>query len=89
MSYTKNTTIWCDGEGCGQWVDGGSSTVAKARKRAQSESWTFKDDNDYCPVCSGAKIACTMCSRIAPEQTVIKDGSYSFCSMPCWFGWDD
>jgi len=57
VSYTKQTTIWCDE--CGQW-DQISGTVEFARRRLRARGWTrarAEDGTygDYCPNCSKGK----------------------------------
>jgi len=52
MSWTKEVTIWCDGEECNEWERTGNSTVSTTRNNL-SPGWTFTNGNDYCPDCSG------------------------------------
>lgn len=53
MSYTKNVTIWCDGEDCGCWENGMAPNVAKARRFVQREKgWVRIGNRDFCPRCA-------------------------------------
>ena len=60
MSYTRETTIWCDGDmgggySCGQWTQAGGTAKA-ARAHAKSEGWTrTRDGKDLCPKCSAKR----------------------------------
>lgn len=56
MSYSRETTIWCDGDmggySCGHWTQAGGTAKA-ARAHAKSEGWTrTKDGKDLCPTCA-------------------------------------
>jgi hypothetical protein len=53
MSWTKDITIWCDDEGCAQWVMSDvvkGRTVAATRLHAASRGWVFRDGKDLCPI---------------------------------------
>jgi hypothetical protein len=62
VSYTRETTIWCDGAdpdypddmSCCTWEQA-TGTAKDARERAKSKGWTrTKDGKDLCPRCSKA-----------------------------------
>ena len=63
MSYTKETTIWCDnvdldGHYCSQWEQH-SDSVNNVRKALKRLGWTTVRINgeikDYCPICSAKR----------------------------------
>jgi len=55
MSYTKNTTIWCDwtnedeSDICNNWYGNEGKNVSDMRVDAKKEGWSYKDGKDYCP----------------------------------------
>lgn len=56
MSFTITTDVFCDAEGCGDWVAGVSKTTiqkTKAWKRAEYCGWTKVDGKHLCPLCNG------------------------------------
>lgn len=54
MSITISTDVFCDGDGCAQWVVGvtGNRPHARvARKVAKSKGWKITTRKDLCPHC--------------------------------------
>lgn len=54
VSITITTDVFCDGNDCGQWVDGATgmkSRAAAARKEAKRRGWKITRRADLCPVC--------------------------------------
>lgn len=54
MSFTKEVTIWCDGDDCCCWIRDGNaySKVSLARKSVQiNDGWGYIDGKDLCPRC--------------------------------------
>jgi hypothetical protein len=49
MTYTKQTTIWCDTDDCYEHYLDGSRTAALARTAAAGSGWTNHGRFDYCP----------------------------------------
>lgn len=53
MSWTKETTIWCDGDGCEEFRETNDSRVSDAERKIITEGeWTKINGNHYCPTCS-------------------------------------
>jgi hypothetical protein len=54
MTYSKQITLWCDGENCGKWIQETEPTVRMAVSWARGQGWTSPSwDEHYCPDCSG------------------------------------
>lgn len=49
MSFTKETTIWCDK--CAHWEQKSKTTTKIARRLLKRQGWKFVDGKDYCPNC--------------------------------------
>ena len=53
MTWSKNVTLWCDGEGCDEWYQASRSRVEPAESEAERNGWTKEaTDEHYCPGCS-------------------------------------
>ena len=53
MSWIKNITIWCDGDGCGEWRWGETNeSVTESRKMLKKNGWKHRNGKDYCPDCA-------------------------------------
>lgn len=52
MSYTKETTIWCDGDDCQTFKQFPVSSATIARDRLSDDGWVVGSGGDYCPGCS-------------------------------------
>ena len=50
MSITRETTVWCDGEGCYEWHQS-SGPAAAARSEAKVMKWKIRKGLDLCPKC--------------------------------------
>jgi hypothetical protein len=51
VTWTKTTTLWCDGEGCYEWVETSNSTVRATRRNA--DGWVHtRGGDDLCPGCA-------------------------------------
>ena len=48
MSTSRETTVWCDAEGCVRWSQH-SGTKPQVRKEVRSYGWTLRDAKDFCP----------------------------------------
>jgi hypothetical protein len=54
MTYSKSTTLWCDGDSCETWETYNRSSVSAAVHDARRDGWTSPSwDEHYCPECSG------------------------------------
>lgn len=51
MTWTKEVTLWCEGDGCSQWVAYGESSVTETRKLARANGWKAGTRGDKCPDC--------------------------------------
>lgn len=54
MSYTITTDIFCDGEGCDQWVAGPAGQAVDregAKKVAKRAGWRLGKREHFCPRC--------------------------------------
>lgn len=56
MSVTHSATIWCDGEGCGEWRDvseANSVTASGIRRYLRRNRWAvgLPGGRDFCPDC--------------------------------------
>lgn len=51
MTATRYVTIWCDGDGCGDWIGQHEHTAVAARVYARNHGWGRKVGNDLCPAC--------------------------------------
>lgn len=50
MSTTKETTVWCDAEGCATWVQVCQRSDHAARNEARRDhGWRHRGGKDYCP----------------------------------------
>lgn len=49
MSATKETTIWCDVEGCVEWVQIAVGRTGDARQEARMYGWRYASRRDLCP----------------------------------------
>lgn len=53
MTYSKEVTLWCDGDECEEWVKFGVSAVENAVARSKDDGWTSPSwDEHYCSDCS-------------------------------------
>lgn len=53
MSWSKQVTIWCDGDNCGNWDQVSTGSVKKAVNTVKKyEGWTVKEGKHYCKECS-------------------------------------
>jgi hypothetical protein len=53
MAWSKDVTIWCDGEDCHEWFQSNSPTVKGAESDVRDRGWTKASANEhYCPDCS-------------------------------------
>ena len=50
MTVSKETTIWCDSEDCGEWIQGPWGAVEQRRRGG----YIRRDGKDYCPKCKSA-----------------------------------
>lgn len=53
MSYTKEVTLWCEADGCHEWLqlnnyESRGGNVAQARVYARRAHWTHVEGKDYC-----------------------------------------
>lgn len=57
MSFTRETTIWCDWESddqfCTRFFQEPTPHADEARKAARQQGWVRRDGSDYCPEHSG------------------------------------
>lgn len=51
MSWSKNVTLWCDGDDCREFIYGGRY-VRRSRQEAKKSGWKYIDGKDYCPGCA-------------------------------------
>ena len=51
MSLSHETTVWCDGEGCGQW-DQASGNAKSLHKELRKRGWAHSGKLDLCPACA-------------------------------------
>jgi hypothetical protein len=49
MSTTRETTLWCDADGCVQWEQVAERTDAGARRELRGLGWKRASGKDYCP----------------------------------------
>lgn len=53
MSATKHVTLWCDAEGCEEWIDHGQPTAEVTRALSKPLGWRRVREgmgwSDYCP----------------------------------------
>ena len=54
MSWTRETTIWCDDSNCGKWETAGGN-VGYVEKLLFKIGWTKKGAYHFCPKCSSRK----------------------------------
>lgn len=52
MTWSKDVTIWCDGDNCMEWARYSLSTVGATRKRARDDGWVYRGGEDRCPDCA-------------------------------------
>lgn len=57
VSWTKSTTLWCDGDGqhgdgCVKWLEVNDTSVARAETEARERGWSAFDGRHYCPGCN-------------------------------------
>lgn len=50
MSTSREVTVWCDDEGCGEWTygNGDNHTNAEARLGARRLGWECSSRGDFC-----------------------------------------
>ena len=53
MSWTKDVTIWCDGDNgcCVTHLQTNKSYTARARIEAEEKGWETSLEKDLCPKC--------------------------------------
>lgn len=55
MTWSKNVTLWCDGD-CDEWYQASKPRVSLAESEAAENGWTIEDtDEHYCPDCSSER----------------------------------
>lgn len=58
MTFTKSTTVWCDGDGgdCPEWEQFNTPRVKDALKQARENGWVSPTWGEhYCPGCAEAR----------------------------------
>jgi hypothetical protein len=70
MSISKETTIWCDCDGCVIW-ERLSLPPRKARKELIKYGWKRIKNKDVCPSCVGKMLEITMTTTNIDDKLVV------------------